>query len=59
MRMVAEGVPTTYSAYECARRRNLETPITDQMRALLDGTVSPQEVLTNLLSRDAKPELPL
>ena len=38
MNMVAEGVPTTYSAYECARRSGVETPIIDQMRAQLDGT---------------------
>jgi len=27
MPMVAEGVPTTYSAYECARKVGVETPI--------------------------------
>src|SRR5436853_3671496 len=31
MQMVAEGIPTTKSAYECARRLNIETPITDQI----------------------------
>ena len=56
MQMVAEGVPTTYSAYECARRLNVETPIIDQMKALLDGTASPQDVVTNLLSREPKAE---
>jgi glycerol-3-phosphate dehydrogenase (NAD(P)+) len=56
MQMVAEGVPTTYSADECARRLGIETPIITQMRALLDGRVSPREVLVNLLRRDAKPE---
>src|SRR5206468_7027246 len=34
MNMVAEGVPTTYSAFECARRLHIETPIIDQMRTL-------------------------
>src|ERR1700677_1407637 len=43
MNMVAEGVPTTYSAHECARRFGVETPIIDQVRALLDGTVGPRE----------------
>jgi glycerol-3-phosphate dehydrogenase (NAD(P)+) len=56
MQMVAEGVPTTYSAYECAQRLGIETPIIAQIRALLDGAVSARDVLTNLLSRDAKPE---
>ncbi len=56
MNMVAEGVPTTYSAHECARRLGVETPIIDQMRALLDGTLNAQEVAHNLLTRDPKAE---
>jgi len=56
MNMVAEGVPTTYSAHECARRLGISTPIIDQMRALLDGTTSPRDALQNLLSRDRRNE---
>ncbi len=56
MSMVAEGVPTTYSAHECARRLGIETPIIDQMRALLDGALSAREVAANLLTRDPKAE---
>jgi glycerol-3-phosphate dehydrogenase (NAD(P)+) len=56
MQMIAEGVPTTYGAYECARRLNVETPIIDQIRSLLEGAVSAREVMGNLLSRDPKPE---
>ncbi len=56
MNMVAEGVPTTYSAYECARRLGIETPIIDQMRALLDGRLSAREVATNLITREPKAE---
>ncbi|MES2571713.1 MAG: NAD(P)H-dependent glycerol-3-phosphate dehydrogenase [Verrucomicrobiota bacterium] len=56
MNMVAEGVPTTYSAFECARRLEIETPIIDQMRALLDGHISARDALTALLTRDPKPE---
>lgn len=56
MAMVAEGVPTTYSAHECARRLGIETPIIDQMRAVLDGTRTPREVAANLLTRDPKAE---
>ena len=55
-KMIAEGVPTTYSAQECARKLGIETPIIDQMRALLEGTTSPREALTALLSRDPRPE---
>jgi glycerol-3-phosphate dehydrogenase (NAD(P)+) len=56
MSMVAEGVPTTYSAHECARRLGVETPIIDQVRALLDGTVGPRETATNLITREPKAE---
>lgn len=56
MNMIAEGVPTTYSAHECARRFHLDTPIIDQMRALLDGTLSPREVALNLITREHKAE---
>jgi glycerol-3-phosphate dehydrogenase (NAD(P)+) len=57
MQMVAEGVPTTYSAWECARKHGIETPIIDQIRALLDGTVSAREAMERLLARDPKPEV--
>jgi len=56
MQMVAEGVPTTYSAYECAQKLGIETPITEQMHSLLEGRVSPREVMANLLGRDPRPE---
>jgi len=56
MNMVAEGVPTTYSASECARRLGVETPIIDQIRILLDGEARPQETLGALLSRELKAE---
>jgi glycerol-3-phosphate dehydrogenase (NAD(P)+) len=56
MNMVAEGVPTAASAFECARRLGVETPIIDQIYALLDGEVSPKEALTALLTRGPKAE---
>ena len=56
MQMVAEGVPTTYSAVECAQRLGIETPIITQIRALLDGVSTGREVLENLLRRDPRPE---
>ncbi len=52
MNMVAEGVPTTYSAHECARRLGIVTPIIDEIRALLDGTHTPRET-----SRDPRGEV--
>ena len=56
MQMIAEGVPTTYSAHECARKHGLDTPIIDQMRALLDGATAPRDALAALLSREPKQE---
>ena len=56
MRMVAEGVPTTYSAFECARRLKIETPIIDQIKLLLDGVLSPKDALSALLARDPRSE---
>ena len=56
MQMVAEGVPTTYSAFECARRFGVETPIVDQVKAILDGTIAPADAMARLLGRDPKPE---
>lgn len=56
MQMVAEGVPTTYSAQECAKKLGLDTPIIDQMRAILDGAISPRDALIALLTREPKAE---
>jgi len=56
MQMVAEGIPTTKSAFECARRFNVETPIIDQMNAIVYEGKSPAQALTDLLQREQKPE---
>jgi glycerol-3-phosphate dehydrogenase (NAD(P)+) len=56
MSMVAEGVPTTYSAHECAQRHGIEVPIIHEVRALLDGTITAPEVLENLLRREPRAE---
>ncbi len=56
MRMVAEGVPTARSAWECARRCGVESPITDQVYALLYEGRPPAAALRELLERDPRPE---
>ena len=56
MQMVAEGVPTALSAYECARRLGVETPIIDAVHGLLYTGKSPREVLVDILSREPRPE---
>ncbi len=56
MQTVAEGIPTTRSAYECARRLKVETPIIDQVYAVLYEGKSPAQGLQELLGRDQKAE---
>jgi glycerol-3-phosphate dehydrogenase (NAD(P)+) len=56
MKMVAEGIPTTRSVYECARKLKIETPIIDQVYAMLYQSKTPRESLQELLRRDQKAE---
>ena len=56
MQMVAEGIPTAKSAYECARKLKVETPIIDQVYALLYEGKAPMQALQELLARDQKAE---
>ena len=56
MRMVAEGIPTAKSAYECARKINIDTPITDEVYALLYEGKPPVQAMQDLLERDQKAE---
>jgi glycerol-3-phosphate dehydrogenase (NAD(P)+) len=55
-KMVAEGIPTARSAWECARRLNVATPIIDQVYAVLYEQKNPIIALEELLSREPKPE---
>ena len=54
--MIAEGVPTAESAYECARKLGVETPIIDQIYAVLYQGKSPGEAMKELLGREQKAE---
>jgi glycerol-3-phosphate dehydrogenase (NAD(P)+) len=56
MRMVAEGIPTARSAWECAQRLNITTPITDQVYSILYKQKEPDVALEELLKREPKPE---
>jgi len=56
MQMVAEGIPTAKSAYQCARKLRIETPIIDQVYALLYEGKTPLKALQELLARDQKAE---
>lgn len=56
MSMVAEGVETTRSVFELARRYEVDMPITTEVyRTLFEGK-SPQCAVRDLMLREAKPE---
>jgi len=56
MKMVAEGIPTAKSAFECARRLGVETPIVDQIYAVLYHDKPLLFAMQELLGRDPKAE---
>ncbi|MEP6937284.1 MAG: NAD(P)H-dependent glycerol-3-phosphate dehydrogenase [Chthoniobacterales bacterium] len=53
---IAEGIPTAQGAYECARNVGVETPIIDQVYAVLYEGKAPAQALQELLDRDPKAE---
>lgn len=56
MRMVAEGVKTTYATVALADRCGVEMPITRQVHRLLEGQASPREAIRELMERTLKEE---
>lgn len=56
MRMVAEGIKTTSSAAELARRHGVDLPIVEQMHAVLQLGRAPAEALRQLMDRALKGE---
>jgi glycerol-3-phosphate dehydrogenase (NAD(P)+) len=56
MDSVAEGVPTTRSVHELARRYNVEMPITEAVYAVLFEEKDVLHALSDLMTRDPKPE---
>jgi glycerol-3-phosphate dehydrogenase (NAD(P)+) len=56
MVMVAEGVNTAQAAFELGRRQGVETPITEQVRAILLEGRDPRAALEALMSRELKSE---
>ncbi len=57
MPSVAEGVPTTKAVMELARRHRVEMPITEAVHAVLFESRDVIRALTDLMTRDPKPEL--
>ena len=56
MDSVAEGVPTTRSVMQLARRCRVEMPITEAVHAVLFENKDVLHALSDLMSRDPKPE---
>jgi glycerol-3-phosphate dehydrogenase (NAD(P)+) len=56
MKMVAEGVATTKSAYELSKRHRIEMPIVEEVHAILFEDRSPHQATKNLMQRNLKPE---
>jgi glycerol-3-phosphate dehydrogenase (NAD(P)+) len=51
MRMVAEGVKTTLSAYQLARKLGVAMPITEQMYQVLYEEKDPKQAVVDLMTR--------
>jgi glycerol-3-phosphate dehydrogenase (NAD(P)+) len=56
MRSVAEGVSTTFAAWDLAQRHRVDMPITGQMYAILKHGKAPREAIRDLMDRPARGE---
>lgn len=57
MNMVAEGIKTSRSVYNLARKYDVEMPIAEQVYRVLHEGKSATQAVTDLMSRALKPEL--
>lgn len=55
-RQIAEGVKSCQSVSELAREHDVEMPLAEAVSALVDGRVTPSDMVTGLISRTAKRE---
>jgi glycerol-3-phosphate dehydrogenase (NAD(P)+) len=58
MSQVAEGVKTTKSAYDLARKHHVDMPLTDAVYSVLYQGVTARDAVANLLARELKAEFP-
>ena len=56
MQTTAEGIPTAKSAFECARKLNVDTPVIDEVCALVHQGKPATRAMEDLLARDQKSE---
>lgn len=57
MRMVAEGVKTTRSAFDLSNRQEVEMPIVNAIYQILYENKNPKDVVFELMGRDLKREI--
>ena len=57
MKQVAEGVKSCVSVAGLAHAHGVEMPIVEHVRELVEGTMTPQDLVNALISRSAKPEV--
>lgn len=57
MKMVAEGVKTTLSAYQLAKKLEVEVPIIEQMYQILYQDKDPRQAVSDLMLRELKAEV--
>lgn len=56
MNMVAEGIKTTKSVHDWAKKNHVEMPITEAVHHVLFDGVDPKDALNRLMNRDPKDE---
>jgi glycerol-3-phosphate dehydrogenase (NAD(P)+) len=56
LRTVAEGVTSSQSILDLARKHHVYMPITEHVVAVLNGDMTPAEMLRSMMTRGAKPE---
>ncbi|MCW2747868.1 MAG: glycerol-3-phosphate dehydrogenase, partial [Nocardioidaceae bacterium] len=56
-RQVAEGVKSCQSVAELALMHGIDMPIVTHVTALIDGSMSPRDMVSSLITRQAKAEL--
>lgn len=56
MKMVAEGIPTSLSAWQCAKKLGIDVPITNEIHAVLYENKAPHDAMWELLGRPPRPE---
>jgi len=57
MKMVAEGIRTTRSAYELSRKMGVDMPITTEIYEVLYNEKDPKDAVRDLMTREPKVEL--